>query len=203
MSDPASPPGSGPEALARAVLRGEDGALAAWFGAEHRAAWKLCFGLLADDAEADDAAQDAMLHLHDHLADWDPTRPYRAWRNTVVLNLCRDRMRSAKARRRAEGQAAEVATPARLPDPIEHAARGEARALLRESLAALSPREREAFVLRELEGMPTRATAAALGVTESTVRALLTLARRRLRRIIGERVPGLVPGSVRPDGGLS
>lgn len=195
MSDPASPPGAGPEALARAVLRGEDGALAAWFGAEHRVAWKLCFGLLADGAEADDAAQDAMLHLHDHLPDWDPGRPYRAWRTTVVLNLCRDRLRSAKARRRAEERAAEEALPTQLPDPSEHAASSETGAILRASLAALSPREREAFVLRDLEGVSTKETAEALGVTESTVRALLTLARRRLRRLLGARVPGLVPGA--------
>ena len=202
MSDLAPPSGSGPEALARAVLCGADGALAAWFCAEHRAAWKLCFGLLADGAEADDAAQDAMLHLHDHLARWDQGRPYRAWRNTVVLNLCRDRMRRAKTRRRAEEHAAGAGSAMHLADPVEEAAQSEAREVLRASLAALSPREREAFVLRDLEGLPTQETAAALGVTESTVRALLTLARRRLRRIIGERVPGLVPGSARPDGGL-
>ena len=50
-----------------------------------------------------------------------------------------------------------------------------------EALEALSEREREAFVLRDLEGLSTQDTADAMGVGASTVRSLLTLARRRLR----------------------
>ena len=60
----------------------------------------------------------------------------------------------------------------------------------------LSPREREVYVLRDLEGGDTKVVATALGITESSVRSILTLARRRLRHVIGSKLPGLVP-----DGG--
>jgi len=189
--DPRSQRHSGepPPDLIRGAAEGQADAVDAWFGSEHRHVYRLCFGFLANAAEADDAAQDAMLHLYDHLSDWDSTRPYRAWRNTLVLNCCRDRQRRAGARRRAESAAAEAAElPASLPDPASELQRAETMDVLRRSLARLSPREREAFVLRDLEGVSTAEVAEALGVAAGTVRTLTMLARRRLRGLLAGRL---------------
>ncbi len=188
MADP-PPRSSGTPSpdLLRAVRDGEAAAVDAWFRAEHTVVFRLCFGFLADGEEAEDAAQDAMLHLLDNLHAWDSRRPYRTWRNTVVRNLCRDRHRRREARRRAEDSAAERRGDV-LPDPTDDIVRGEVREVLRESLAALSPREREVFVLRDLEGMPTAEVAASLSITAGTVRSLSTLARRRLRGLLGARL---------------
>jgi RNA polymerase sigma-70 factor, ECF subfamily len=181
------------QTLALAAARGGPEALDTWLRAEHPIVWRLCFGLLADRTEADDLAQDAMLHLSDRLSDWDPERPYTVWRNAVVTNLCRDRRRRQRARCDAELGAAQAGLPDRLPAPDDDAQRREVREALRLGLAALTPREREVFVLRDLEGVATRDAAATLGITEGTVRSLLTLARRRLRGLLAQRVPGLVP----------
>ncbi len=198
-SHPPSPPSSEvpPTPDLDAVARGEPDAVDAWFRREHPEVYRLCLGFLADTAEAEDVAQDAMLHLLDHLDARDPGRPWRAWRNTLVLNRCRDRRRRVAARGRAEEAAAAAGLPDRLPDPAAEAERGEVRAALAAALRSLSPREREAFVLRDLEGVSTSEAALALGVGESTVRSLLTLARRRLRNLLGERLPGLAGGESR------
>ena len=188
----ALPPGDiDPQALVPAVVAGRAEAVDAWYRAEHPAVYRLCFGLLAREADAEDAAQDAMLHLHDHLAGWDGERPYRSWRTTVVVNHCRDRLRRRDARERAEraGWGAGQGRSERVPeDPVRAAEAGEARGLLLEALSFLTPREREAFVLRDLEEEPTAEVARALGVTEGTVRSLITLARRRLRKVLGPRL---------------
>lgn len=181
--------------LVRRVLQGDAAALDALWRREHPEVYRLCVGLLADAAEADDLAQDAMLHLVDHLARWDVQRSWRAWRNTVVVNLCRDRLRRLATRRAAEQEAARRDEPATWPHPEDEAHRAEVRDLLAAALGALSEREREAFVLRDLQGSPTADVAVALGVTESTVRSLLTLARRRLRQRLGDRVPSLLPAA--------
>jgi len=181
------------EGLARALRHGQPGALERWFQAEHPHVWKLCFGFLADRTEADDAGQDAMLQLSDHMHDWDEDRPYAAWRNTIVLNICRDRLRRSASRRQAEKVAAEEHLPTLLPSPDQEASRVEVRDALRTALRSLSDREREVFVLRDLQGVSTSLAANVLGVGESSVRSLLSLARRRLRRLLGERIPGLVP----------
>lgn len=196
MKEPRTETEIGPELLA-AVLADDPAAFDAWYRAEHPTVYRLCFGLLLEAAEAEDAAQDAMLHLHDKLRRFDRQRAYGPWRNTVVLNLCRDRLRRLATRRAAE---AVEPLPARLPRPEEVAHARELAEMLRGALSALSPREREAFVLRDLSGNSTAATAQALGVTEASVRSLLTLARRRLRRLLGPRLPELAGA---PDPGAT
>ncbi len=57
----------------------------------------------------------------------------------------------------------------------------------------LAPRQRAAFVLREIEGLDTAEVAVALGVTESTVRNHLLHARRALRAGLEREFPDLVP----------
>lgn len=176
-----------PEQLLPAVQAGDGEALARWYRLEWPAVHRLAFGLLASDAEAQDLAQDAMVQILDRLDSRDPGRSYRAWRNAVVANLCRDRLRRAAARRRAE-EADGVALPQRLPSPVDAAHHREVRAVLKEALRSLSPREREVFVLHELEGASFAEVAETLAVKQSTTRTLLTLARRRLRRLLGPRL---------------
>lgn len=182
-----------------AVLRGDPAATDRWFRAEHPVVHRLCLGFLARRHEADDAAQDAMLHLHDRLDRYDPKRAYAAWRNTVVLNVCRDRLRRGHTRDRHESQAGSSQLPPTLPSPEDAASAKERAEILHAALEHLSPREREAFVLRDLEQRETREVADTLGVSESSVRSLTTLARRRLRELLASRLPELAgPKERRP-----
>jgi RNA polymerase sigma-70 factor (ECF subfamily) len=176
------------EELVDGALRGDADATARLFVREHPLVWRLCLGLLADRVESDDAAQDAMLQLLDQLRRWDRRRPWSTWRNTVVLNHCRDVLRRGASRRRAEEGAAEQTLPALLPDPSVAAQQSEVRELVTASLRRLAPREREVFVLHDLEGGATSEVAAALAIAESTVRVLLTTARRRLRELLAPRL---------------
>ncbi len=176
-----------------AVVRGDGDALDAWYRHEHPVVHRLCTGFLANTAEADDATQDALLALLDSLPRWDSARDWPRWRNTIVLNHCRDRLRRRQARSRAEDAGARHAPPAALPAPDDLAAAREVREVLMSVLVELSPREREVFVLRDLQGEAGADVAAAMGIGESSVRSLLTLARRRLRRLLEERAPGLCP----------
>lgn len=193
MTQPAQANGArndSPPAWIRAIRAGDADALSRWYRAEHPAVWRLCLGFLADRAEADDAAQDAMLHLLDTLDRYDPRRPWPLWRNALVLNQCRDRRRRDAARERAETAGAHEALPTLPDDPFDAASRAELTDLVTRSLRHLSPREREAFVLHDLEGGSTGEVAAALAIAESTVRVLLATARRRLRELLAPRVAG-------------
>ena len=184
--DPSQPDGE----LIRSVRAGDADALGRWYRLEHPRVWKLCLGLLADGHRADDVAQDAMLHLLDRLGSFDARQGWGPWRTAIVLNLCRDQVRRSEARERAtmrSGDAGE-AGPRALPDPRDAAERSEVREVVVAALAELTPREREAFVLRELEGLSSAETATALGIAEASVRTLLTLARRRLRAVLAPRL---------------
>lgn len=191
MTQPSATDPAGIVALRPALLAGDATAIDAWYRAEHPQVWRLALGLMADAAEAEDLAQDAMLHLLDTLDRWDPRRAWTAWRNTVVLNLCRDRLRrrGTRATHEAAARDAGALAPAQLPTPDDAAAAAEVRAALLAALAHLPPREREAFVLVDLSGGAAADAAAAMDIAEGSVRSLLTLARRRLRTLLAAHVP--------------
>ncbi|MCA9003136.1 MAG: hypothetical protein KDB61_14530, partial [Planctomycetes bacterium] len=88
------------EALAQDLRAGDGDALGPWYELEFARVHRLCSGFLGSRTEADDAAQDAMLRLSRKLHLWDGVRAYVPWRNALVANLCRDRLRSAERRRR-------------------------------------------------------------------------------------------------------
>lgn len=186
--------------LIREVLSGSPDALDRWYRGEHPDVYRLCVGFLADATEAEDAAQDALLHLRDRLARWDPSGAWRPWRDAVVLNHCRDRLRRKSARERAHLRAAtegERVAASVLPDPSLEAERSEVRDVLEALLADLPPREREAFVLRDLEQLTSAEAADVMGIEAASVRSLLALARRRLRHLLAERVPSIGGGGDR------
>lgn len=194
---PKAPPAISPGILQQAARRQPE-AQDAWFRADYPCVYRLCLGFLANAAAAEELAQDAMIHLLDRLDRWNPTLPYQAWRTTVVLNLCRDHLRRQDARNRAEDllQIQPVRQP--LPDPQDLAAGRELQMVVTHALAQLPPREREAFVLHDLEHRPTSEVAAVMDITPGSVRSLLTLGRRRLRGILG---PALAMDYLQARGG--
>lgn len=174
---------------------GDPTAIDRWFRAEHPRVWRLCLGFLGSSAEAEDAAQEALLKLHDRIETWDSARAYAPWRNALVLNVCRDRLRRRAAREEAEVRSAQERPIQAADGPERGLVQEELRERIAHALGVLSEREREAFVLRELEGEETDSVAAAMGIQESSVRSLLTLARRRLREHLSTSRAELLEGS--------
>ncbi len=173
------------------VLRarlGDAQAMDSWLRRDHPSVFRICLGFLGDYAAAEDLAQEAMVKLMDRLDSWNASKSFRAWRNTVVANLCRDRLRIRKhATFEPLNSTREQRTPAH-SGPNRDAESNELKVILIDALGNLSPREREVFVLRDLEGIPTAEVAITLAVTESSVRSILTLARRRLRDLLSRRL---------------
>jgi RNA polymerase sigma factor (sigma-70 family) len=96
----------------------------------------------------------------------------------VAFNLFRKRLRRARLSGQGFGE------PGMEPDPF---AAVEARHLVAQGLAGLTPRQRAALVLTELMELSSESAARLLGVRPSTVRSLATQGRSVLRRTLGER----------------
>ena len=80
------------------------------------------------------------------------------------------------------------------PDPETGRRAREIRTDLERCLSVLGPREREVFVLRDLEELDIRETARALGCSSVSVRVNLSSARRKVRDAIRDRYPHLEEG---------
>jgi RNA polymerase sigma-70 factor (ECF subfamily) len=133
--------------------------------------------MLGDAAEAEDVAQEAMLRLWQIAPDWRPGEArVSTWLYRVTANLCTDRLR--RRRGVALEAAAEPADPA--PGALAALMAADRAAALEAALAELPPRQREAVVLRHLDGMANPEIAQVMDIGVEAVESLIARGRRAL-----------------------
>lgn len=168
---------------------GDEAAFTALVEAHRERVFRTAYRLLGNAEDARDAAQLVFLRLHRSLARIHRDGSVEAWLYKVTVNIARDAQRRAARReslRRLWGARPASAQSAEGPKRI---AESEARERLHALLRDLPPREREAIVLRDIEGLTTAEVAEALGSTENTVRSQISRGRLRLRKLHEERFP--------------
>lgn len=144
----------------------------------------LAHRMLHDRSEAEDVAQEAFVRTWRQAGTWESGRArFDTWLHTVVLNLCRDRLRR---RREVTGDAVpEVADPA--PDAIATLVEAERGTAVAAAIAALPERQREAILLVHYQDMSGADASQALGISVEALESLLARGRRTLRaRLAGQ-----------------
>lgn len=137
----------------------------------------VCRGLLRDEVEAEDAAQQTFLSAQRALANGSAPREPAPWLATIARNECLARLRA-----RASGPLSTDGEPEDAASGTHAAAVSrEQVAELRDALAELPEQQREAILLREVRGLSYAEVAALLAVTTPAVESLIFRARRRLR----------------------
>ncbi len=161
----------------------------------HRAVARI----LGDETEAWDVVQMAFLRAWQRLDRYDDRYSFTTWLYRIGTNLAIDLLRSRSSRERAHKAGTEHRL--RLVGQGEGAgARTEGReadAILRQVVLVLTPQQRSAFVLREMQGLETAEVAAVLGCSAATVRNHVFQARKALRREMKRRFPEYLPASER------
>jgi len=163
-----------------------------------RRAFRMAQVALRDPDDALDVVQDAMLKLTRSYA----ARPSPEWRPLyyrILENGIRDMQRRRTVRKRVmtwlPGPKEDPDNEAQ--DPLENVAdsglaiperlmQAEAMEHLEESLRALPARQREAFMLRNFEGMDVAETASAMACSEGSVKTHYSRAVHALREQLGE-----------------
>jgi len=179
-----SPAEMSDEALVRVCAMGESAALGALFD-RHYAAVR---GFLArmsgtDDRDLDDLVQTTFEAVPRAARRFDGRSSAKVWLFGVASNVVRHHVRSEVRRKRA-AQAIAAETGSATVDGSTQVLTRERAARLREAIADLPPRLREAFVLVYLEGISGRDAAAVLGTREGTIWKRLYQARARLRECL-------------------
>jgi RNA polymerase sigma-70 factor, ECF subfamily len=137
--------------------------------------------LLIDREDAKDAAQEVFLRLHRHLHRFREEGDLAPWLHRITVNVCLDVLRRAK-RNPGAGEAMEAVDHSLNPEQeLSHA---QQRAMILAALGTLSPRERMAIVLREIEGCTTAEAARILGSSETTVRSQISTGRVKIRDFV-------------------
>ncbi len=157
---------------------------------EHYArVFRLCRLLLVDLQEAEEAVQEVFLKLVKECRAQSQILSWGAWLTRVAVNTCRDRRRSAwwKWWRTEHTEFQEAELPSNSLTPEEQLLNREQQELIWHFFRALSPRQREVFVLRRLEGLSSEEVAKVLGLTTGSVKRHLFHAIHHLRKALGGR----------------
>ena len=168
--------------------RGEESAFEDLVRRHMRDAFGFCLRLAGDSGSAEELSQDGFVQAYRNLRAFRGESSFRTWLYRILLNLHRDRIR----RRSRE----ESRLDALRRDPEVHrtdAPDADARAAeleeeIRRKVADLPDRQREVLVLHVYQGLDYRAIAAALECSYDDVKVNLSLARKRLREDLRERL---------------
>ena len=163
------------ERLVDLVRAGNDGAFEAIVARYRRGLTRYCSGILPG-GRADDAVQQTFLRAYDALRASEGEMNLRPWLYRIAhnqsLNALRDR---SLGHEELDESLDGVQRPDQALEGREHL--NDVMA----AVAALPERQRDAIVLRELEGRSYDEIAEELGVTDGAVRQLLNRARNTLR----------------------
>ena len=140
--------------------------------------------LLNDQTEAEDVAQEAMLRLWKIAPEWrQGEAKVSTWLYRVVTNLCTDRLRKKR------GVALDaIAEPADGRATVtEGMIENERASALRAGLATLPERQRQAVVLRHLEGVTNPEIAQMMEISVEAVESLTARGKRALTTALADR----------------
>ena len=140
--------------------------------------------MLADRTEAEDVTQEAMLRLWHMAPDWRQGEARVAtWLYRVASNLCLDRLRKSRPRGLDEVAEPEDSTPGAVARLIE----ADRMLALDKALAALPDRQRQAVVLRHIEGLSNPEIAAVMDIGVEAVESLVARGKKGLAALLSGR----------------
>ncbi len=147
-----------------------------------RTAWRFT----ANQQDAEDVVAETFVRAFERLDEIRGAESIGPWLRTIATNLCLDDYRKRRYRgQRIQEYARAVPTISTEADPQGAVLGDESQRELSRALRQLSPRQRTAFVLFEVEGKDLKEVAAEMRCSEGTVKAQLHRARRRLRDLLG------------------
>jgi RNA polymerase sigma-70 factor (ECF subfamily) len=169
-------------------MRGDQGAFGDLVRAYQSAVYNLCYRMLGERGEAEDAAQEAFLRAYAHLDRYDGDRSFRTWVLSIASNHCIDRLRKRRLTWLSLDESLPphpaLASDAEEPeDAVIHTERNQA---IQAMLAELTPEYRAAVVLRYWYDMSYTEIAEMLMTTESAIKSRLF----RARQVLADKMSG-------------
>jgi len=167
-------------------LAGDQGAMLQLVERYRGQVFGLCYRMLGQRQDAEDAAQETFVRVLKNLHRWDQARQFEPWLLAIAGNRCRTALSGRKRRPVAEPSVEWVADDA----PDQRAAQQLAEEV-HLALSAVRPEYRQAFVLFHDRELSYAEIAVAMEVPLGTVKTWVHRARRELINLLRNR--GAVP----------
>ena len=162
----------------------------AYAGAELYQRWcgpvyRLAYAILRQEQDAEEVTQDVFVYALSRLASYDPARAaFRTWLYTITISRSRNKLRrkrlpTIELGEWNENKAAEVERPSE-----EWAESQAERARVWAALGRLSPKLREAVVLRYFESLTFPEIGQILKCPMRTIQSRVRLAHKELAKLL-------------------
>ncbi len=161
--------------------QGDDGAFGCLVEAYQKPVFSLCYRMLGNSRDAEDAAQESFIRAYRYLNKYDPDRSFATWLLSIASHYCIDRMR----KRRLQTVSTDVLPPEVVPDrnapnPEKVFRDEEKEFAIQRLLKDLKPTDRAAIILRYWHEYSEKEIAEALDLTVSAVKSRLYRSRQLL-----------------------
>lgn len=174
-------------ALVAAYLAGDPRGFELLFQRYSRRLLNFIDRIIRDRERSEDLVQEAFVRVHRHLHRFDLARQFSTWIYTIASNLAKNELRnrnraplvfyeSGSRYEAGDSPALQFEDQGNRPDDLYR--RRYLRDAVSRSVALLSDRHREVFVLRELEGRSYEEIASITGCNLGTVKSRLNRARQ-------------------------
>jgi RNA polymerase sigma-70 factor (ECF subfamily) len=196
-----APAGSLPdEEIVARVVGGETELFELLMRRHNQSLFRILRGVADRAGDAEELLQDAWVKAFQHLATFRGEARFSTWVARIAIHEAGARARRG---RRFEALSPVVEEALRAPrgeEPLHRAETSELRRLLEEAIDGLSPALRAVLVLRDVEGLSTAETAAALDLSAEAVKVRLHRARTALRGALDRSLGGAMGALYSFDG---
>ncbi len=166
------------------ALQGDDLAFGNLVDAFQNPVYNLCYRMLGDAGDAEDAAQESFIKAYRNLRSYDPTRSFITWLLSIASHHCIDRLRKKRLPTFSTDLLPEEAVmDYDTPNPEKEFLRGEEKSRIQTMLNDLDPRDRTAIIMRYWQDCSEVEIAEALSISVSAVKSRLFRSRRQLAQI--------------------
>jgi RNA polymerase sigma-70 factor, ECF subfamily len=145
-----------------------------------RPVYNLCYRMLSDPYEAEDAAQETFLRAFDHLKKYDNQRAFSTWLLSIAAHYCIDQLRKRRMVMISFDDAPYLEPPDTGPGPEASVSQMEEKHRVKQLLTALSAQDRAAVIMFYWYEFSYEEIADALKLTVSAVKSRLHRARLAL-----------------------
>ena len=165
------------------VRQGNETAFASLVEKYQMPVYNLCYRMLGDRMEAEDAAQESFWKAYQAIHRYDPNRSFATWLLSIAAHYCIDLQRKRKLPSFSMELVPEDSIPGSAPNPEKVAARTEQEARIQKILEQLKPQDRAAIILRYWHELSDEEIANMLSLSVSAVKSRLFRARKKLAEI--------------------
>lgn len=181
-------------ALVQRVLAGDRRAFEPLVRRHERRVYRVALAILGNPEDAEEAMQDAFIRALRHLGQFRRESRFTTWLTRIAVNeaIRKRGNRQSTVPLPETSSENESFAPARFEfweeNPEQLYGRQELRAIVENAIQSLPEIYREAFVLRDVEGMSAEEAADALGVSIPALKSRLLRARLMVREALAQKL---------------